>query len=245
MRRHRRRRAHLISGRQKTSEKMLTESNPQTPNVAATPGMEIDNILGAAKEDAGYEQLLKFRKGVYFRGEEAVALGTEYIAHAIGWAKCWLRFINGEVVERKVYRVAFGERPPEREDLGDLEKGKWPEGIDGNPSDPWLMQYLLPLEKVSDGEVVIFTTSSIGGRRAIADLCAAWAKRKRKNANCGQPIARLGKAEMSTKKFGKVPRPEFDIVGWDEPPADAMGPSYSGGPPPVCSADEFEDSIPF
>src|SRR5580700_1697976 len=206
------------------------ELKDKTVNVPAIGSTEVENILGAAQEDAGFEKLLKFKRGDFFIGEESVPLGTEYIAHAIGWTKCWIKFVDDEVVDRKVYRVALGERPPEREDLDDLEKGNWPEGIDGNPSDPWSMQYLLPLERVSDGEVVIFTTSSIGGRRAVADVCAAYAKRKGKSASCGQPIVRLGKAEMPTRKFGKVPRPVFDIVGWDEPSPDVMGPPSFGGP---------------
>ena len=41
--------------------------------------------------------------------------------------------------DRKVYRVAYGERPPEREDLDDLDQDKWPEGLDGNPADPWVV----------------------------------------------------------------------------------------------------------
>jgi hypothetical protein len=132
------------------------------------------------------------------------------------------------------------EGPPEREDLDDLEKGNWPEGIDGNPADPWSLQYLLPLEKTSDGEVVIFTTSSIGGRRAVADLCAAYAKRKAKIASCGQPIVKLAKAEMPTKRFGRVPRPHFEIVGWDDPLS-----TFAAAPPPIAPEGEFEDSIPF
>ena len=31
---------------------------------------------------------------------------------------------------------------------------------------------------------------------------------------------KLDKVEMPTKKFGKVPRPHFEIVGWDEPSKD-------------------------
>ena len=132
------------------------------------------------------------------------------------------------------------KRPPEREDLDDLEKDNWPEGIDGTPADPWSLQYLLPLEKISDGEVVIFTTSSFGGRRAVADLCAAYAKRKTKTASCGQPIVKLGKAEMPTKKFGRVPRPLFEIVAWDDPASD-----FEGAPPTIVSKGEFDDTIPF
>ena len=131
---------------------------------------------------------------------------------------------------------ALRERPPEREDLDDLEKDNWPEGIDGKPADPWSLQYLLPLERVSDGEVVIFTTSSFGGRRAVADLCAAYAKRTTKSASCGQPIVKLAKTEMPTKKFGRVPRPHFEIVGWDDPASEPAASAAEG---------EFDDSIPF
>jgi hypothetical protein len=181
-----------------------------------------------------------FSSSEYSIGEELVPLGTEFIAHAIGWTKSWIKFVDDEVVDRKVYRVALGERPPEREDLDDLEKDNWPEGIDGKPADPWSLQYLLPLEKTSDGEVVIFTTSSFGGRQAVADLCKAYAKRAEKNASCGQPIVKLAKTEMPTKKFGWVPRPQFEIVGWDEPSKDIDVIS-----PPITSEGEFDDSVPF
>ena len=218
----------------------VPEVKTQTVNIAAARGTEIDNILGAAQEDAGFAKLLKFKKGEYFIGEELVPLGTEYIAHAVGWTKCWIKFRDGEVVERQTYRVALGEQPPERENLDDLEKDNWPEGIDGKPADPWTLQYLLPLEKLSDGDVVIFTTSSFGGRQAVADLCKAYAKRAEKNANCGQPIVKLAKTEMPTKKFGRVPRPRFEIVGWDDPLS-----AFAEAPPPVAPEGEFEDSIPF
>ena len=45
---------------------------------------------------------------------------------------------------------------------------------------------------------------------------------------------------MPTKKFGKVLRPHFEIVGWDELTGDT-----NEMPPPVTSEDEFEDEIPF
>jgi hypothetical protein len=83
---------------------------------------EVENILGAAQEEAGFEKLLKFKKGDFFIGEELVPLGTKYIAHVIGWTRCWIKFVDDEVVERKTYRVALGERPPERADLDDLKR---------------------------------------------------------------------------------------------------------------------------
>jgi hypothetical protein len=86
MRRNRRQRRASHLGRQKAKNQManITEVKTQTENVAAARGTEIDNILGAAQEDAGFAKLLKFKKGEYFIGEELVPLGTEYIAHAVG-----------------------------------------------------------------------------------------------------------------------------------------------------------------
>jgi hypothetical protein len=210
------------------------------PNMLLTGGTEAENILGAAQEDAGFEEILKFKKGDYLIGEVVVPLGTEFIAHPEGWTKCWTKFVNGEVVDRKPYRVASGERPNEREELGDLDQDKWSEGLDGNPADPWVYQYLLPLERPQSGDIVIFVTSSVGGRRAVADLCSAYAKRVAKKANCGQPIVKLGEAEMPTKKYGKVPRPHFEIVGWD-----AVADGGDETPPAVESENEFADEIPF
>jgi hypothetical protein len=124
--------------------------------------------------------------------------------------------------------------------LGDLDRETWPEGLDSSPADPWVYQYLLPLEDLASGEIVIFVTPSAGGRRAVADLCSTYAKRVSKNAICGQPIVKLAKVDMPTKKFGKVPRPCFEIVGWD----DKAGGAYET-PPAVESEDEFADEIPF
>jgi hypothetical protein len=218
----------------------VPELKNQTGNVPAVGSTEIENILGAAQEDAGFEKLLKFRKGQYFIGEELVPLGTEYIAHAKAWVKCWIKFVDGKVVERKVYRVALGERPPEREDLGDLEKDNWPEGIDGNPADPWALQYIVPFENIASGDVVVFVTPSKGGRRAVADLCAAYAKRTTKSASFGQPIVKLDVTDMPSKKYAKVPRPQFTVIGWDEASKDV-----DIMPPAGTSEGEFDDSIPF
>jgi hypothetical protein len=86
---------------------------------------EVENIQVAAQADSGFEKILKFKKGDFLVGEEKIPLGTEYVAHAKAWAKCWIKFADGEVAERKVYRVALGEQPPEREDLDDMDESSW------------------------------------------------------------------------------------------------------------------------
>jgi hypothetical protein len=211
-----------------------------------THDTEVENIQIAAQEDVGFEKILKFKKGDYFIGDDEIALGAKYLAHVRAWGKCWIKFLDGEVADRKMYRVALGEKPPEREDLDDQDQDNWPDGLNGELSDPWVFQYLLPLEDPASGMVVIFVTSSYGGKRAVADLCAAYAKRAAKSPNCGQPLVKLAVTDMPTKKFGKVPRPWFEVIGWDEAPSggiEIMPPT-----PPIAPTDsrhDFADEIPF
>jgi hypothetical protein len=86
---------------------------------------------------------------------------------------------------------------------------------------------------------VIFVTSSFGGRRAIADLCDGYTKRAKK-ARYGQPIIKLAKADFVSKKFGKVPRPLFEVVSWDGAEVEFIAPS------PAISSDDiqYNDDIP-
>ena len=191
--------------------------SPENRNLTTQNTEAANNIEEAAHDDAGFEAFLLFKKGEYFIDEEEIPLGTEYLAHPEAWVKVWRKFDGEQVVARHVYHVARREKPPEREDLDDWpENENWPIGEDGKPFDPWVPLYLVPLENPETGEVVIFSTRSIGGRRAVADLCTTWAKRTRRIKNCGEPKIKLGVADMPTKKYGKVKRPLFEIVGWDD-----------------------------
>ena len=60
--------AHLILGGRTERRQMVKalELKDKTVNVPAIGGTEVENILGAAQEDAGFEKLLKFKKGEYF-----------------------------------------------------------------------------------------------------------------------------------------------------------------------------------
>ena len=205
------------------------------------PATEAENIANAASEDAGFEKMMKFKKGDYWLDNREVPHGTTYIAHAIGWTKTWVHFENGMVVDRKIYRVARGEKPVERDRLDCLDETTWPFGLDGKRRmDPWVYQYLLPMEDPKTNEVCLFVTGSFGGRRAVADVCTAWGRRNVKNPGCGQPIVKLGKAMMPTKHYGDVPRPNFEIVGWDE-----MQRVVKDVDVKELSKDQFDDAIPF
>lgn len=158
---------------------------------------------------------MKFKKGSYVVDDQTVPLGTEYLLHATAWVKSWTKFIDGAFIERQLYRVALGEQPPEREELDDQDQTTWKPGIDGKPRDPWILQYMVPLEDLSSGDIVVFTTQSAGGQRAVSDICGTYAKRCKRGV-FGQPIVKLQSTMMPTRKFGDVQRPLFEVSRWDD-----------------------------
>lgn len=220
----------------------MNDQSKKKDNIAHLPAStrEAENIMREAQKDAGYDRMMKFKKGVYYVDNAEVPLGTQFVAHAIGWAKAWIKFENGKRADYKVYRILSGESPPDRDQLGDMDQDKWETSdMTRQPKDPWTKQNLLPLENEA-GDHFIFVSGSTGGARAVSDLCAAWARKSHREPACGQPIVKLRTVMMPSKRFGNVPRPHFEIVGWD-----------GGSSAPVrevqaLSGDsDMDDEIPF
>jgi len=212
-------------------------SNIQTVDHLST---EANNIRAAIQEDAA-QRLLKFAKGKYTIKEEEVPLGTEFIAYCRMWVKGWVKFIDKKVVEKKLYKVALGEKRPPRDELDEVEKIN-------TTHDPRGDQYFLPLENLETGEVLIFITSTWGGREAVRELCDEYGKRIRAE-QYGQPIVQLAAGTRKTKDYGDVPRPAFEIVGWDDKQADVNAPEVTiAAAIPVTAKpprDDMDDEIPF
>lgn len=188
-----------------------------------TTNREAENVINEAQSDTGFQKMLKFKKGDYYCDAVMVPHGTVYLAHCKAWTKTWVHFVDKKVVDRKVYRVAKGERAPERDQLSDNDQSTWPLGPDGlRKQDPWVLQYLLPLESQETGDVHIFVAQSFGGRRCVGDICTQWGRRVARNPKAGQPMIKLAKAMMPTKNFGDVPRPDFVVIGWDDTAADKV-----------------------
>lgn len=203
---------------------------------------EVDNIGREADTDT-YQQMIKFKKGDYWCGEDEIELGTRYIAHCIGWTKSWVHFENRAMVERRNYRVAKGERAPERDQIPNNDPATWPMGLDGkNRADPWVLQYLLPLENPETGEVHIFVGSSFGSRRAVGTLCSAYARHAAKG-DTAQPIIELQATSFPTKNYGDVDAPLFTIVAWDSGESADVQPELKLDD--SKSANDLDDEIPF
>lgn len=205
---------------------------------------EADHLVNAAREDAGMGRVLDFKKGEYSLEGEKVELGTQFVAYPIEWIKIMLKFgKHGGVEQRHVYRMSRGDKVPSRESFGDDDQTQWPLGLDGHPTDPWVLQYLMPMENRITGEVVVFRSHTFGGKRAVADLVLTYGNRKKRD-NPGNPVIALQKAIMPSKRFGKLERPDFVIVSWDLG-GEGVALDSSTLPPTEPMGEEMRDEIPF
>jgi hypothetical protein len=228
-------------------------SNDMTPrktnNLPAAYGEEADALLDATE---GHDKLLKYAKGKYKVRDDEVPLGTQYVAHANQLTYCWTKFVDKKRVDRHHGKAIEKWRPPRREDLDDKDPATWEKGTDGKPKDPWVFQLLLPFEHPENGDVVIFTTASVGGRIATEELVREYARRLKRKGSRALPIVRLASKDMPTRGYGDVPRPHFEIDGWEDVP-DA--PLAVNGNPPAADPDDapqqqraagdLDDEIPF
>jgi hypothetical protein len=164
--------------------------------------------------------LVKFKKDKFVTaGDAELPLGAQFVAYCADWQRGWVKFVDGELVEKRIGRVADRFKVPERDELGDLEKSLWDKDDDGVPQDPWSFQHYLPLENITTGERFVFVSSSVGGGIGVEMLCDKWARRL-SSGLFGLPTVKLATGEFRTKKYGAVKRPHFEVVSWDddEPP---------------------------
>ena len=214
----------------------MNDQNQTLPAV-----QEAEALLNGTKDDAAFEKMLKYKKGDYVDSDgNDVKMGAQFIAHCVGYTKCWIKFIDQTVAAKHLYRVSLGQFPPERDELDDNDPSKWKLGIGDKPADPWVLQSILPLENEA-GEVLLFISSSFGGKRAIADLCRSYAQRTKRTGISEQPVIKLSETTFPSKKYGSVKLPLFEIVGWDS----AREGIREVKPANESLKDEMNDEIPF
>jgi hypothetical protein len=200
-------------------------------------------LMQAAEELGGGNigKMLKFQKGKYYVGDDEIALNSEMIAHVTQLARGWVKFKNGELVDRRLGKVVEGFIAPQREDLDDNDKNGWEKNDRGEPRDPWVAQSYLPLENPETGELIVFVTGSVGGRTAVGALVKIGSH----NLHKGQPIIQLGVHSYKHKQFGRIENPDFPIVGWIGGASIAMaGPAPAPTPPAKAVHPAFDDQIP-
>jgi hypothetical protein len=197
-----------------TEEREPENCVPVTTGSRLAPA-KLDNFRREASEASSQlGALAKFVKGKWFVGDDEIT-NQRRIAHIDQLAKGWIKFRDNRIVEpRRVGKVADGFVMPEREELGDTDPCSWETDAAGNPRDPWVKQYFLPLSDPETGAVTVYVTGSVGGIGAIGALCGVFAD----NAENGSPIVRLAVSSYKHKKYGRVETPDLQVVGWTGKP---------------------------
>jgi hypothetical protein len=194
---------------------MSEVANSQT-NVPAIPSSAVDTYLNEHC-GGGSGVLFKFAKDQRFRrvddGEE-IPLGTQFTVVYDQIQVGWIKFNGkGEPPERKMGALFQGFFPCSRDELGDDDQSLWEVGLSGKPGDPWQQQILLPLQ-AEDGELFIFGTTSITGRRAVGRVIDECRKMQPREPD-DYPVIKLALSSFQHKeeRIGRVTVPAFVRVG--------------------------------
>ncbi len=158
----------------------------------------------------------------------------------------WVRWFDSRPVEHRIARLI--DRPPRvtRADLGHLDKSVWEADLHDNARDPWAQTERMVMRETGDnGDLVTFTTSSTGGRVALAKLCGIFNRESKKHES-QWPVVQLDTETYTHNRYGEIAKPVFHITGWafwdgaDKPTQTAEDPRT------LTQTDEaLDDAIPF
>jgi hypothetical protein len=112
---------------------------------------------------------IKFDNGAYFIGREKTLIQPDRQFVAIDVREGWL-FLKKDCPAEYDMRAVGGPKPPRPSSYSD--PSEWPNGLDGEPADPWKYAKFLYLLAPLSAEVFTFTSSTTGGRIGISDLTA-------------------------------------------------------------------------
>jgi hypothetical protein len=165
--------------------------------------------------------LLLYKKGDWSRGTEKreVPLGTRFTANLDQLWIGWVKYSDGRIVDARFGRLTAGYKRPSRQELGDSDPDLWETDRNGDPVDPWVKSDRL-IMRDEKGELVTFSTHSVGGRDAIDDLLMYYVDHC--YAHPGMwPVVELGSVTYQHRDYGPTKKPEFVQVDWapmwDEP----------------------------
>jgi hypothetical protein len=200
-----------------------------------------DNLAAAI---AG--ELLTFRKGKWCIGEakEPVADDARFLCNMEEIWTGWVRWFDKKPVEHRIGRLIDFPRKITREELGHTDKNLWETDLAGVPRDPWAPTDRLVMRAIDRDELVTFSTSSVGGRFALAKLCSSFA-RSRKKHEMKYPVVVLGSETYEHESYGEIAKPNFKIVDWAYWDDDHAGSRPMALAPAEEIAHELDDAIPF
>lgn len=186
-------------------------------------------------------KLVKFSKEGKFivtETEEALDPNEDFVALCDETLIGWIKFSDDAPPDRRQGLLYDGFVMPDRKTLGDLDPNEWPEGLSGQPADPWQHQICLLLQSPKTQELFTFATSSQTGRRAVGNLLRHYDRMRRTDPD-SYPVVRLKPSgfDHRDERVGWVHVPAFAVVG--------RTPKNSATVPDTSIAVDLNDEIPF
>lgn len=196
---------------------------------------------------AGGGAFLKFNgnTGDFTFGAEGdeIPHGTQLAVQMDGFARGFICWVEGDVVEEVMVKVVDG-KPPLQSDLAD--HGPYEKHDDGT-QDGWSEQARVTFISLEDGETYVYKTSSKSGLRALGNLLRDFARQMRSHPDA-LPVAEFGATSFipkNNKKIGKKYAPSFKLVGWvQQEEIDALADGAGGEDDAGNYADEPADATP-
>lgn len=171
-----------------------------------------------------YGDLLKFsgKVGAWTAGPQSteIALGTPLVAIIPAMLVGFLKWTGGELAGQELVPLTADYEPRAlRAMLGDDDREKWPLSEDGQPEDPWKECAYLPMKNLETGAEFTYSTSSLGGVRAIKHLVGAYSKQLQaapQTTTGHLPVVELGARsyQHSDRKRGTIHNPVLTGVDW-------------------------------
>ena len=183
----------------------------------------------AAEATSAGLAILKFKRGTYELGVngEEIKQGSEFAVNVTSLIHEWLKWIEGQPVDRRIAVIKNGDRLPGRDELGDVDPALWPKDLNGVPTDPWAKSRSITMRNLETGEECCFATSSIGGFNAIDKLINQSSFQIRKASALVYPIIELEGGTYFNKKIKdnvlfpifrvKAFKTEAELLGNEEP----------------------------
>jgi hypothetical protein len=214
-------------------------------SVSAYEGDPFDALAASMVQPGMNGEPLKFSKGKWFggRGNDEYAVdGRLLVADLENLMVGWRRWFDKRITDQVVGVVAEGFKPPQRNDLADLDDQKWERDAAGKPVDPWQFGFYLRLvDESDDAKSFAWSATSSGGRKAVGQLVTEFVRRRKKHPNACTPLVKLSTDFYRHRDYGRVDVPLLEIVGWQETETAPVA-----LPAPDGSDDrDLNDDIPF
>lgn len=151
--------------------------------------------------------------------------GSKWAVNPFSFVHGFIAWGDGEVLGEKMVSVS--------QPLPELEPAP-PQSKKG-----WETQVGMSLKCISGEDASLearYSTTSVGGKRAVQTLAAAIAAQVEKDQSKPVPVVQLKKEHYQHKSYGRIYTPVFEIVEWVGMEGEASSNDDDETPPPAAAA---------